>query len=66
MRISRKTLSFVALVASMLYGVGFTVVDDKATYAPIGGVIVAIAWVAVGVFGRDDGATERKDSAIEQ
>ncbi|WP_208378993.1 hypothetical protein [Cumulibacter soli] len=65
MRISRKTLSFVALVVSMLYGVGFTVVDDKQTYAPIGGVIVAIAWIAVGVFGRDDRAIERRDSAIE-
>ena len=56
MTISRKNLSFVAIVLSMLYGVGFAVIDDKQTYAVIGGVIVAIAWIAVGMFGGDEKA----------
>lgn len=51
----RKHLAFIALVISMLYGVGFAVIGDGArqTYAVIGAVIVAIAWIAVGVFARD-------------
>ncbi len=50
----RKYLSFIALALSMLYGAGFAVIDDPADgYAAFGGVIVALAWIAVGVFGRD-------------
>ncbi|GAA1482124.1 hypothetical protein GCM10009624_25640 [Gordonia sinesedis] len=49
----RRTLAFIALAITMLYGVGFAVIDDAVPYAPIGGVIVALAWVSVGVFGKD-------------
>lgn len=53
----RRILFFLALAASMLYGAGFAVVDDPGTgYAAIGGVVVALCWVAVGVFGRDSAA----------
>ena len=55
----RKKLSFFALAISMIYGVGFAVIDDASAYAPIGGVVVALAWIAVGVFGREDGSAER-------
>lgn len=50
----RKVLSFIALAASMLFGVGFAVIDgDKTTYAVVGGIIVALLWISVGMFGRD-------------
>lgn len=50
----RRTLTFVALALSMLYGAGFAVVDDPGSgYAPIGGVVVALGWIAVGMFGRE-------------
>ena len=51
----RKTLSFVAIVISILSGVGFAVFDgSRSTYAVIGGAVVAIAWIAVGYFGKPD------------
>ena len=44
----RQHLVFLALAISMLYGVGFTVVDESGDgYAAIGGVVVALAWIAV-------------------
>lgn len=50
----RRILIFIALAVSMLYGAGFSVVDDPAGgYAQIGGVVVALGWIAVGVLGRD-------------
>lgn len=56
---SRRVLGFIALAISMLYGAGFAVVSDPGDgYAQIGGVVVALGWIAVGVFGRDD---ERRD-----
>lgn len=59
----RRTLAFIALAISMLYGVTVGVAGDHRTViAPIGGVLVALAWIAVGVFGRDDGEP-RKDPA---
>jgi hypothetical protein len=53
---SQKTLGFIALALSILYGVGFTVIDGDARsgYAAVGGAIVAIAWIATGVFGKPD------------
>ena len=56
----RKNIAFAALVFTMLYGVGFTVIGDGArpTYAAIGGVLVAIAWISVGYFGRDGDAEQ--------
>lgn len=57
---NRRYLAFVALAITMLYGVSFAVVDETPKgYAPIGGVVVALAWIAVGVFGRDDDQTPR-------
>jgi len=50
----RRYLSFIALAITMLYGVSFTLFDETPTgYAAIGGVVVALAWIAVGVFGRN-------------
>lgn len=50
---NRKTLSFVAIAISILYGAGFAVFDEsRSTYASIGGAIVAIAWIAVGYLGK--------------
>lgn len=50
----RKILVFIALAISMLYGAGFSVVDEPSGgYAQIGAVVVALGWIGVGVFGRD-------------
>lgn len=53
---NRKTLSFIALASSMLYGVGFAAFgsDLPQGYAVIGAAVVALAWIAVGVFGKSD------------
>jgi hypothetical protein len=53
---SRSTLSFIALAISMFYGVGFVVIpeDSRTGYAVIGAVVVALAWIASGRFGRPD------------
>ena len=58
---NRNTLSFLALAVSMLFGVGFTAVPDAAlsSYAAIGGVVVALTWIASGRFGRPEGASHR-------
>lgn len=50
----RQTLAFIALVITILYGAGFAAFDTSQAYAALGGAIVAISWIAVGVFGRDD------------
>ncbi len=53
----RKVLVFIALAVSMLYGVGFAVIDNPGGgYAAAGGVVVALAWIAVGLLGRDNKA----------
>lgn len=51
---NRRTLSFVALVLTMVYGVLFAVIgeEQRSTYAIIGGLVVAVAWVSVGAIGR--------------
>lgn len=51
---NRRILSFIALAVSMLYGVGFTVIHHNQAYATVGGVVVALCWIAVGMLGRDD------------
>ncbi|MGG5258620.1 hypothetical protein [Phycicoccus avicenniae] len=53
---NRRYLAFVALAITMLFGVSFALFDGGAPrgYAAIGGVVVALSWIAVGVFGRDD------------
>jgi hypothetical protein len=50
----RRYLSFIALAITMLYGASFAVFDETPQgYAAIGGVVVALAWIAVGVFGKN-------------
>lgn len=53
---NRKTLSFIALAISVLYGAGFAVFggDTPRGYAAVGAALVALSWVAVGVFGRSE------------
>lgn len=51
----RKVLSFIALAVSMLYGVAVALGgDNRQTIAIIGAVVVALAWIAVGTFGKTD------------
>jgi hypothetical protein len=53
---NRRHLSFIALAITMLYGASFALFDEAPKgYAAIGGVVVALTWIAVGVFGRDIG-----------
>ena len=60
---NRNTLSFIALAVTMIYGVSFVVIDgDKGKYAVIGGVVVALMWIAVGRFGKDDTSRTEVDS----
>jgi hypothetical protein len=50
----RRYLSFIALAITMLYGASFALFDQTPQgYAAVGGVVVALAWIAVGVFGRN-------------
>lgn len=52
---NRTYLSFIALALSMFYGAGFSVLDETPRgYAALGGAVVALAWISVGVFGRDE------------
>ena len=54
----RKYLSFIALAITILYGAGFAALDPTPNgYAAIGGAVVALAWIAVGVFGKDGAET---------
>lgn len=52
---NRNTMSFIALAITILYGVGFAAFDGDVptAYAAVGGGVVAIAWIAVGMLGRD-------------
>ena len=51
---NRRVLSFVALAITLLYGIGFAVIDTNTPYAVVGGVVVALSWVAVGMLGREE------------
>jgi hypothetical protein len=52
---NRRYLSFAALAITLLYGAGFALFDEAPDgYAAVGGVVVALAWIAVGVFGRNE------------
>ncbi len=56
----RQHLAFVALAITLLYGAGFAVFDTTPQgYAAVGGVVVALAWVGVGVFSRDGRTRDR-------
>lgn len=52
----RKKLAYAALVLTIIYGGLFAVIGDDArtTYAAIGAIVVAIAWVSVGILGKDE------------
>lgn len=52
----RKKLAYVALVLTIIYGGLFAVIggDARTTYAAIGAIVVAIAWVSVGMLGKDE------------
>lgn len=50
---NRQVLVFIALAISIIFGLTVAVADDRSVIAPVGGGIVALAWIAVGVFGRD-------------
>jgi hypothetical protein len=52
---NRRHLTFIALAISMLYGAGFAVFDETPRgYAPLGAVVVALSWISIGFFGRDE------------
>lgn len=52
----RRKLTYIALVLSIVYGGLFAVLPDgdKSAYAGIGAIVVAIAWISVGLLGRDE------------
>lgn len=57
----RRYLSFIALAITIFYGVGFAAFDETPQgYAAIGGAVVALSWIAVGIFGRDDDSGRRR------
>ncbi len=49
-----RTLVGAGVIASMLFGLGYLVVDDAYTgvYSIVGGLICAVIWVTVGVMSR--------------
>ena len=50
----RQLLAFLALAITLIYGAGFALIGDaRQVWASVGGVVVALSWIAVGVFGRD-------------
>lgn len=52
----RNVLVFIAVAITILYGVGVGVSGDaRSVVAPVGAVLVALAWVAAWRFGRTDG-----------
>lgn len=54
----RKILTFITLALSMLYGISVGVfADARGWLAPLGAVVVALAWIAVGMFGKSDKST---------
>lgn len=56
----KKTLMYIATVITMFYGVGFVVAEGHYdSYAVIGAVVVAAAWMAYGMLGREDSKEPR-------
>ncbi len=56
-------MTFGALALSMLYGAGFAVLDPTPRgYAALGGVVVALAWISIGFFARDDRRRDDRES----
>lgn len=52
----RQKLAYLALVLTIIYGGLFAVIgeDARTTYAAIGGIIIGIAWISVGMLGKDE------------
>lgn len=57
----RQKLAYIALVITIIYGGLFAVIGEgqRTTYAAVGAIVVAIAWVSVGMLGRDNDAHGR-------
>lgn len=52
---NRRTLVFIALAVTMLYGAGFAAFSPvPGGYAAIGGVVIALIWMSVGMFGKPE------------
>ncbi len=51
----QRTLTFIALAISLLYGAAVAITRDS-TVAIAGAVVVALAWIAVGMLSRDRSA----------
>lgn len=52
---NRKYLSFIALAVTILYGAGFAIFDSVPRgYTVGGGAVIALLWISVGVFGKDE------------
>lgn len=58
---NRRTLSYIALIITIIYGGLFAVIGDdmRTGYAAIGAIVVAIAWISVGMLGRDEDPNPR-------
>ncbi|WP_374929692.1 hypothetical protein [Kytococcus sedentarius] len=50
---NRQLLLFLALAITIIYGVGFAVIDERGTYATVGAIVVALSWIAVGMLGKN-------------
>ena len=57
----KRTITFIALIVTMCFGVGFAVIDDgvRQNYAIIGSMLVAILWMTVGFIGRRECGSDR-------
>lgn len=57
----KRTITFIALIVTMCFGVGFAVIDDgvRQNYAIIGSLLVAILWMTVGFIGRRECGSDR-------
>lgn len=61
---TRRILTFAAIAISMLFGAGFAVWSPVPEgYTVVGAVLVALAWIAVGVIGREPRPASGKDRA---
>lgn len=58
----RKKLAYGALILTIIYGGLFAVIgeDIRTTYAAVGAILVAIAWVSVGMLGKDEEVARRE------
>lgn len=57
----KRTITFIALIVTMCFGIGFAVIDDgvRQNYAIIGSLLVAILWMTVGFIGRRECGSDR-------